>query len=435
MDLKLSAAHRPRAPSETPSSRSLGPAHRAHDCTTARGGHALRGQPPPAAPDAARGERPRRLDQPGGDQPHRRAARRRPRPRSTAWPPSTPCSRTVERPAHQVHVCVDLACRADGASTEPTLPDGAHAVAVPRPVRAGAGRARDRRRRPAQRVVAPATPVEVARGPTGAVAGDEAPATPPSRRPATRRSCCSARVGRVDPPRSTPTAPTAATRRSRRRRELGPRGRDRARSSTSGLIGPRRRRLPHRPQVGRRAHAAGAPALPRLQRRRVRAGHVQGPRAHRGRSVRPDRGDDDRRLRHRRRAGVRLPPRRVPARRGDAAARARRVPATTGCSGDGFDIELVRGAGAYICGEETAIFNSIEGYRGEPRNKPPFPVEVGLFGKPTVVNNVETLSNVPDHRAASGTRPAEPRRSCSACRARSPRPACTRSSSASRSAS
>lgn len=63
-------------------------------------------------------------------------------------------------------------------------------------------------------------------------------------------------------------------------------------------------------------------------------------------------------------------------------------------SGYSFDIEIVRGAGAYICGEETAIFNSIEGFRGEPRNKPPFPVEVGLFGKPTLVNNVETLVNV-----------------------------------------
>jgi NADH-quinone oxidoreductase subunit F len=59
-----------------------------------------------------------------------------------------------------------------------------------------------------------------------------------------------------------------------------------------------------------------------------------------------------------------------------------------------FDIELRKGAGAYICGEETAIFGSIEGYRGEPRNKPPFPVERGLFGLPTVVNNVETLVNV-----------------------------------------
>jgi NADH-quinone oxidoreductase subunit F len=64
-------------------------------------------------------------------------------------------------------------------------------------------------------------------------------------------------------------------------------------------------------------------------------------------------------------------------------------------SGFAFDIEVRRGAGAYICGEETALFESIEGKRGEPRNKPPFPVEVGLFGKPTVVNNVETLANVP----------------------------------------
>jgi NADH-quinone oxidoreductase subunit F len=64
-------------------------------------------------------------------------------------------------------------------------------------------------------------------------------------------------------------------------------------------------------------------------------------------------------------------------------------------SGFDFNIELRRGAGAYICGEETALFESIEGKRGEPRNKPPFPVEVGLFGKPTVVNNIETLANVP----------------------------------------
>jgi NADH-quinone oxidoreductase subunit F len=62
--------------------------------------------------------------------------------------------------------------------------------------------------------------------------------------------------------------------------------------------------------------------------------------------------------------------------------------------GVSFDIEIRRGAGAYICGEETAIFNSIEGFRGEPRNKPPFPVDAGLFGKPTVINNVETLVNV-----------------------------------------
>jgi NADH-quinone oxidoreductase subunit F len=65
-------------------------------------------------------------------------------------------------------------------------------------------------------------------------------------------------------------------------------------------------------------------------------------------------------------------------------------------SGIRFDIELRKGAGAYICGEETALFNSIEGYRGEPRSKPPFPVDSGLFSKPTVVNNVESLINVLD---------------------------------------
>jgi NADH-quinone oxidoreductase subunit F len=75
-----------------------------------------------------------------------------------------------------------------------------------------------------------------------------------------------------------------------------------------------------------------------------------------------------------------------------------------------FDIELRKGAGAYICGEETALFESIEGFRGEPRNKPPFPVDAGLFRKPTVVNNVETLVNVLDiilegggHFAETGT--------------------------------
>ena len=65
-------------------------------------------------------------------------------------------------------------------------------------------------------------------------------------------------------------------------------------------------------------------------------------------------------------------------------------------SGLRFEIELRRGAGAYICGEETALFNSIEGFRGEPRSKPPYPTQAGLFGRPTLVNNVETLVNVLD---------------------------------------
>jgi len=64
-------------------------------------------------------------------------------------------------------------------------------------------------------------------------------------------------------------------------------------------------------------------------------------------------------------------------------------------TGFSFDIEVRVGAGAYICGEETALFESIEGKRGFPRVKPPFPTTYGLFGKPTVINNVETLCNVP----------------------------------------
>jgi NADH-quinone oxidoreductase subunit F len=61
-----------------------------------------------------------------------------------------------------------------------------------------------------------------------------------------------------------------------------------------------------------------------------------------------------------------------------------------------FDLEIRRGAGAYICGEETALFEAIEGKRGNPRSKPPFPTTHGLFGKPTAINNVETLAIVPD---------------------------------------
>ncbi len=79
----------------------------------------------------------------------------------------------------------------------------------------------------------------------------------------------------------------------------------------------------------------------------------------------------------------------------DAARHAGYLGSSVMGSGTPFDIEIVRGAGAYICGEETAIFNSIEGFRGEPRSKPPYPTEVGLFGMPTLVNNVETLINVP----------------------------------------
>ncbi|HSQ37246.1 MAG TPA: NADH-quinone oxidoreductase subunit NuoF, partial [Acidimicrobiia bacterium] len=68
-----------------------------------------------------------------------------------------------------------------------------------------------------------------------------------------------------------------------------------------------------------------------------------------------------------------------------------------GIAGSDFDLEVTvhLGAGAYICGEETALLNSLEGRRGEPRIRPPFPALEGLYGRPTIVNNVETLSNLP----------------------------------------
>src|ERR1035438_5748479 len=58
-----------------------------------------------------------------------------------------------------------------------------------------------------------------------------------------------------------------------------------------------------------------------------------------------------------------------------------------------FDIRIFMGAGAYICGEETALIEALEGFRGEPRNRPPFPVNTGFLGRPSVVNNVETLAS------------------------------------------
>ncbi len=60
-----------------------------------------------------------------------------------------------------------------------------------------------------------------------------------------------------------------------------------------------------------------------------------------------------------------------------------------------FDLDIRLGAGAFVCGEETALMTSIEGHRGEPRPRPPFPAVKGLFGKPTILNNVETYANIP----------------------------------------
>ncbi len=86
-------------------------------------------------------------------------------------------------------------------------------------------------------------------------------------------------------------------------------------------------------------------------------------------------------------------------RRVDLAIRQAREAGLVGrnIQGSGFDLEIVvhAGAGAYICGEETALLNSLEGLRGQPRLKPPFPATHGLYALPTVVNNVETIANIP----------------------------------------
>ena len=157
-------------------------------------------------------------------------------------------------------------------------------------------------------------------------------------------------------------------------------------------------------------------ALHRLQRRRERAGHVQGSPAD----------------------GAQSAPAASRGARSAAMPSARRSPTSTSaassstcstCSsarstrptragflgknilGSGFDCDVYvhRGAGAYEAGEETALLESLEGKRAQPRNKPPFPAVVGLYGKPTAVNNVETLCNVPLDRLA--TAPSGSRRS------------------------
>ena len=232
-----------------------------------------------------------------------------------------------------------------------------------------------------------------------------------SSRPSRRRcrsgeracGCCAGSPTASTRRRSTRTVAAGGFEALARARELGPDAVI-ARGDRLEAARPRRRRVPDRRQVARGARPAGADALRRLQRRRVGAGHVQGPRADGERPVRARRGDHDRRLRDGRAEGLRLRPRRVPAR---ARAVQHAIDASAAVTSTGFEIELRIGAGAYVCGEETALFQSIEGKRGEPRNKPPFPVEVGLFGKPTAVNNVETLFNVLEVLRVGGAAYAE----------------------------
>ena len=176
----------------------------------------------------------------------------------------------------------------------------------------------------------------------------------------------------------------------------------------SGLRGRGGAGLPDRHEVV--LHAQGAQARPAQfpghQRRRIRAGLVQGPRDHPPRSAQADRRRADRRLRDARARRLYLHSRRIYP-RGETlfAAVAEAYDAgllgKNACgSGYDFDVFVHRGAGAYICGEETAMLESLEGKKGQPRLKPPFPAGAGLYGCPTTVNNVEIDRGRADHPAA-----------------------------------
>ena len=231
-----------------------------------------------------------------------------------------------ERPPRQVHVCVDLACRAAGGLAEHDLPPGTHPSpclgACERAPVALAIEAGEPQRRA---LFAPATVVEVRRIAEGAWPDVEAPviAAVPQVGDDDRSLVLLRRVGRVDPTslddyRAHGRLRGLATSVCHRPRRGHPRGhRLRARRT-------RRRGVPHRAQVGRRRSPTGPPAPSRLQRRRVGARNVQGPRPDRGRSVRADRVDDDRRLRDRLQPRVGLPARRVPTRARHVGGRSRR---------------------------------------------------------------------------------------------------------------
>ena len=185
----------------------------------------------------------------------------------------------------------------------------------------------------------------------------------------------------------------------RARHEAGGRGH---RGQGLGPPWPRRRRLPDRDEV--ELHPPGQPEaqVPGGQRRRVRAGYLQGHPADDGLAAHPGRGRDHRRVRHPRQLRLHLRPRRGAARGPATAAGGSRgvrggLHRDATSSDSGYDLEIIvhAGAGAYICGEETALLDSLEGRRGQPRLRPPFPAIAGLYASPTVINNVESIASVP----------------------------------------
>ena len=261
-----------------------------------------------------------------------------------------------------------------------------------------------RRRRAGRASVTPRPPPPSPTMPTHATGARRRPGAEP-RRAATHDPRAHPRavphLGRgpvLDAARS--TSGTTATTGCARRSAMTPDAGDPARQGLRAAR-PRRRRLPHRDEVG--VHPAGRrqAALPGRQRRRVRAGHLQGHPADDRQPARAHRGRRHRLLRDPGVARLHLPARRGRARAAPAAGGRREAYAAgylgKDILGSGYDLELTvhAGAGAYICGEETALLDSLEGRRGQPRLRPPFPAVAGLYASPTVVNNVESIASVP----------------------------------------
>ncbi|MDA0297872.1 MAG: NAD(P)H-dependent oxidoreductase subunit E [Actinobacteria bacterium] len=309
---------------------------------------------------------------------------------------------TTERPKRQVHVCIDLACRAMGGLREDELPEGTH----PSPClgtceRAPAVLVIEAGNPARHEVLAPATPVQInalAKGAWPEAEPSIVSATPQADDDSTKLVLLG-RIGKVDPLSITDYQQHGGFVALRKAIQLG------ATSvidevNASGLVGRGGAAFP----TGRKWGAvAGQPAFPHYS---ICNADESEPGTFKDRVIMEGdpfalveamiiasfatgceqgfiylRGEYPRAIRNVQNA---INESKKQGFLGDNILG----------SGFNFALSIVRGAGAYICGEETAIFNSIEGYRGEPRNKPPFPVEVGVFGKPTLVNNVETLVNV-----------------------------------------
>ncbi len=310
---------------------------------------------------------------------------------------------TVERPARQVHVCVDLVCRAAAGLAEGDLPDGAH----PAPClgvceRAPAALVVEAGSEPRRAVLAPATPVAVQRVVDGGWPDREPPvvaAVPQVVDGDGPQLRLLGRIGTGEPASIDAYRAAGGYEALRRAFAIGPAAVIRE-VTDSGLVGRGGAAFP----TGRKWDAVAR--QPNRPHHLVCNADESEPGTFKDRVLME--GDPFAVIESMTIAAFATGcehgwiyvrgeyPRATETLHAalDAARRRGFLGADILGSGFDFDVTVFRGAGAYICGEETAIFNSIEGFRGEPRNKPPFPVDAGLFGRPTVVNNVETLVNV-----------------------------------------